>query len=258
MYGNVVKLDLFGLLHWTSHIKAQTLIITLYSSLCKVTKMLFFKLVIIFVLSWSVTTSTSSQSLPKSSILNYCGQIYTLDCFKLDVANWIDRFGVNEEIFVVPGVSMVLNSNSVEVTTSDTNEELGREFSKDSKEAAINDFLRRKLEQFINGRSLKINLMDLVRPDNVDESGRGSNTDKKSDGGAMMILMSSAMVLGVLATLAMGGLTALAGKALITGAVSLVLSVVLGIKEVTSKETPQVLAQPVISLDNLSGASSSR
>lgn len=227
------------------------MIISLYSSLSKVRKMLFFKLVNMFVLSWSVTTSTSSHL--KSTLLNYCGQIYTLECFKLDVANWIDRFGANEEIVVVPGVSMVLNSNSVEVTTSDTNKKLGREFPKDS----IDDFLRRKMEHFINGRSLKINLIDLVRPDDVAESGRGSEKDKKSDGGAMMILISSAMVLGVLATLAMGGLTALAGKALITGAVSLVLSVVLGIKEVTSKEKPHVMAQPVISLDNWSGASPS-
>lgn len=202
--------------------------------------MLIFKLVMIFVLSLSVKTTAFNQILSKSSMMRFCGQIYTLACFKLDVANWIDRFGVNEEIFVVPGVSMVLNSNSVEVTTSDRREELGRNFPTD-------DLLRRKLEHFIYSRFLKINLTDLVRSEDITESGRKSEKDNKSDGGALMILMSSAMVLGVLATLAMGGLTALAGKALITGAVSLVLSVVLGIKELTSKEKPQLLAQPVIS-----------
>ncbi|CAG9760730.1 unnamed protein product [Ceutorhynchus assimilis] len=187
----------------------------------------------------------------KSYLVDHCDKIYSLACFKLEAANWIDKFGVSSELNIIPGVSILQNSNSVRVDTNAIAKEVTREFPSDQN-ARVNQFFIKKIENFLNGHSLKLNLWkafngeELSASDDI-ETARGDKTKKSSSGGSggmSMILISGAMIVGVMTALTMGGLTALAGKALLTGLVALVLSAIIGLKELVG-QSKTLIAQPV-------------
>lgn len=179
----------------------------------------------------------------KSILVDHCDKLYSLACFKLDAANWLDRFGVNSEFNIIPGVSMMQNPNSVKVYTSDIAKEVAREFP-DDEGTRVNQFLQRKIKTFLENHSLKLSLWNALEEESTNVTGR-KEKDKKGDGGMGMILVAGALMVGVLTALAMGGLTALAGKALLTGLVSFVLSAIIGLKQLTSPKEKTYIARPV-------------
>ncbi|XP_066146176.1 uncharacterized protein [Euwallacea fornicatus] len=181
--------------------------------------------VLIFVLKLSNAVK-SELHFP----IDYCNQIYTLACFKFEVANWLDHFEDRDDLPIVPGVSMFLSPREVKV-----HHETFREFPKTSTiETRADDYLRKKLDQFLSSHSMKINLRALIGEENA-ETGR-EDKYKKDDGNSGIILVTVAMLATVLTTFGMASITALAGKALITGMISFVLSIVIGVKELVGNE----------------------
>ncbi|XP_050304354.1 uncharacterized protein LOC126741921 [Anthonomus grandis grandis] len=171
------------------------------------------------------------------NLITHCDKIYSLACFKLDAANWLDRFGINPEFSVIPGVTFVQNPGNVKVLSNELEEEVAREFP-DDESAQADQFLIRKLRSFLSDHTVKLNLYSLFY-----EGDSEARKDKKGGENGGVMIAVGAMIMGLLLALAMGGLTALAGKALLTGLVSLVLATIIGLKELTSGKT--YVSQPV-------------
>ncbi|XP_066248180.1 uncharacterized protein [Euwallacea similis] len=195
--------------------------------------MTLYKLKFVAVLFFVLKLSSAIKTEPHFP-LDYCKQIYTLACFKFEVANWLDHFEDRDNLPIVPGVSLFLSPSRVKV-----HHEVPREFPISSNiETKADDYLRKKLDQFLSSHSIKINLWALIGEQSA-ETGR-EDKYKKGDSNTGIILMAVAMLASVLTTFGMASITALAGKALITGVISFVLSIVIGVKELVGNEHSQV------------------
>ncbi|KAH1017388.1 hypothetical protein HUJ05_008033 [Dendroctonus ponderosae] len=195
---------------------------------------IFFCLSVFLCLAPSRTLSYNENSIEHVHLVDYCDKIYTLACFKMDAANWMDRFGVNREFSIIPGVTMV-TSKSVKVQNNDIALDAARQFPEDA-DSRTNQYLLRKLENFLDSHSLNVNL-SMVLNDQSEVSARAK--DKKG-GDTKTILTTGIMIVAVFTQLALWGLAVLGGKALIISAISLLFSGILGIKELTSKENVHV------------------
>lgn len=174
-----------------------------------------------------------------------CGNSYSMTCLKLDIVSFVDKLNEEEQFSVFPGISLV-KENSTQANTADMVSELAREFPTDA-EARLDAFLFKKIGGYLNSHSIRLNLWN---PSSDVAEGRGK--DKKN--GMAYILAAAAMMKGTLMALAMGGLAALAGKALMTGMISLLLSAIIGLKSLTShggkQTTYEIVSKPVYSHTN--------
>ncbi|XP_066247968.1 uncharacterized protein [Euwallacea similis] len=188
----------------------------------------------------------SDRSELKKSLSKNCDD-YSLTCLKLDVVSWVDKLNENEDIAVLPGVSIVRENNSDKLTTSDLVTELAREFP-DDPNARLDAFLMKKVSGFLNNHSIKLNLWKAAEDG---AAGSARKKDKKGGDGLGMLLAAGAMMKGMLMALALGGIAAIAGKALMTGLISLLLSAIIGLKSLAggggSHSTYEVVAKPVYS-----------
>lgn len=200
---------------------------------------IFFCLSILLCVAPSSTLSYNENSIETVHLVDYCDKIYTLACFKMDAANWIDRFGVNREFIIIPGVKMVA-SKSVKMQNNDIPWEAARQFPEDA-DSRTNQYLLRKIVKFLDNYSLNVNL-SMVLNDQSEVSARAK--DKKI-GDTKTVFTSGIMIIAVFTKLALWGLAVLGGKALITSAISLLFSGILGIKELTSKENMQAAPQRI-------------
>ncbi|CAG9760732.1 unnamed protein product [Ceutorhynchus assimilis] len=194
-----------------------------------------------------VLTKKSDRSEFQKSLSKNCDDSYSLTCLKLDLVSWVDKLSENEDLSVLPGVSIVREKNSVSPSTGDIVTELAREFP-DDPNARLDAFLLKKVTGFLNNHSVKLNLWKSAAES--ESAGTARKKDKKGgDGGMGMILAAGAMMKGTLFALALGGLAALAGKALMTGLISLLLSAIVGLKSLSSggggHSTYEVVAKPV-------------
>lgn len=187
----------------------------------------------------------SDRSEFKKSFSKNCDDAYSLTCLKLDVVSWVDKLSENEDISVIPGVSIVRENNSAKINTGDIVTELAREFP-DDPNARLDSFLMKKVSGFLNNHSIKLNLWNAAQSDSA---GTARKKDKKGGDGMGMLLAAGAMMKGMLMALALGGIAALAGKALMTGLISLMLSAIIGLKSLSGggggHSTYEVVAKPV-------------
>ncbi|XP_044755173.1 uncharacterized protein LOC123314119 [Coccinella septempunctata] len=176
-----------------------------------------------------------------------CGNSYSMTCLKLDVVSFVDKLNEEEQFSVFPGISLVKENSTAQANTADMVSELAREFPNDA-EARLDAFLLRKIGGYLSSHSIRLNLWNPSTSDVAE--GRGK--DKKN--GMAYILAAAAMMKGTLMALAMGGLAALAGKALMTGMISLLLSAIIGLKSLTSsggkQTTYEIVSKPVYSHTN--------
>lgn len=198
----------------------------------------------------------SDRSEFKKSLSKNCDDSYSLTCLKLDMVNWVDKLNENEDITVLPGVSIVRENNSAKVTTSDLVTELAREFP-DDPNARLDAFLLKKVSGFLNNHSVKLNLWKAAEDG---AAGTARKKDKKGGDGLGMLLAAGAMMKGMLMALALGGIAALAGKALMTGLISLLLSAIVGLKSLGGgggggHSTYEVVAKPVYTTSHTHSAS---
>ncbi|KAF7279548.1 hypothetical protein GWI33_007067 [Rhynchophorus ferrugineus] len=178
----------------------------------------------------------------KKTIWKECSNTYSLTCLKLDIVSWVNTMDEEETLDVLPGISLVRENNSVSLNSSNEMMELSRDFSNDPR-GRLDAFLYKQISTYLDTHSLRINFMNKE----MAESARAKKG--KKDGGMGMMLAAGAMMKGMLMALAMGGITAIAGKALMTGLISLVLSGIIGIKALTQgghkSTTYEVVAKPV-------------
>ncbi|KAF5286537.1 hypothetical protein FQR65_LT12541 [Abscondita terminalis] len=203
-------------------------------------------------------TPTPDRSDFKKSLSRDCSNSYTTTCFKLDIVSWVDKLNEEDNYNVIPGVSVVRENGSARANTAELVAELARDFPNDA-EARLDAYLMKKVANYLNSHSLRLKLTDnedistgRAKGGLLGGGGKGGGGGKKG-GGMGMLLAAAAMMKGTLGALALGGIAALAGKALMTGLIALMLSAIIGLKSLTSgggKTTYEIVSKPVYSHSN--------
>ena len=196
----------------------------------------------------------SDKSELKKTLSRDCSSSYTSTCLKLDIVSWVDKLNEQEDYNVLPGVSLVReDGNSSRPNTADIVAELARDFPNDP-DARLDAFLMKKVTGYLNTHSIKLNLFETGSEESARKGGGGGGGGGKKGDGLGAILAAGAMMKGTMFALALGGLAALAGKALMTGLISLMLSAIIGIKSLAGgggkSTTYEVIAKPIYTHSN--------
>ncbi|KAK2579915.1 hypothetical protein KPH14_007595 [Odynerus spinipes] len=197
-----------------------------------------------------------------SSTLNKdCGKSYSTTCLKLDVVSFLDRLSEQEDLGILPGVSVVKENASSDVSSAEVVANLARDFPNDV-EKRLDAYLVHKVGSYLNTHSISIKLFDpktfeAARSFNEEalaQLGLGGNqnveTGRKKDKGGYGGLMAGLMMMkGTLGAVGFGALALLAGKALMTGLMALMLSAIVGLKSLAGggekKTTYEIVSKPV-------------
>lgn len=226
-------------------------------------------LVILAVLSLSLAVSTEDVEINTSksdSNERDCANSYTATCLKLDLVSWVDKLNEEDSYSVIPGVSVVRENASARLNTADIVAELAREFPNDP-DARLDAFLLKKVTSYLSSHSIRFNLFDKESEESARKGGGGGGGGydggfggggggggKKGGGGGGggggfgTMMMAGAMMKGTILALALGGIAAIAGKALMAGLISLLLSAIIGIKALThhgKQTTYEIVSKPV-------------
>ncbi|XP_057340900.1 uncharacterized protein LOC130677973 [Microplitis mediator] len=191
-----------------------------------------------------------------------CIKSYSMTCLKLDVVSFVDKISEQQNLGLFPGISVIKENNTANVPASELVANLARDFPNDV-EKRLDAFLVHKIGTYLNSHSISIKLFDaktLEDARNLNQEvksfgifGTDSETDtgrgKKDKGGMSTLTAGLMMMKGTLGALGFGALAMLAGKALMTGLMALMLSAIVGLKSLTSssekKTTYEVIAKPV-------------
>ncbi|KAL6432048.1 hypothetical protein ACFW04_006633 [Cataglyphis niger] len=182
-----------------------------------------------------------------SNLNKDCGKSYSATCLKLDV-----------NIGILPGVSVIKENSTTNVSASEIVANLARDFPNDV-EKRLDAYLAHKVSSYLNSHSISIKLLDpktLEAAKSFNENvlaqlgfGSNQNARKKNKGGGGGMLIMVAMMKGMMMAMGMAGLAAVAGKALMTGLMALMLSAIIGLKSLASggekKTTYEIVSKPV-------------
>ncbi|XP_023022185.1 uncharacterized protein [Leptinotarsa decemlineata] len=190
----------------------------------------------------------------KKSLSRDCANVYSATCLKLDIVSWVDKLNEDDDFNVIPGVSVVREESSARANTADMVAELARDFPNDP-DARLDAFLIKKVTSYLNSHSLRLDLMNKEYVGSARKGGGGGGGNKGGGGGMGggmgMMMAAGAMMKGTLMALALGGIAAIAGKALMTGLISLLLSGIIGLKALTSQghksTTYEIVSKPIYS-----------
>lgn len=213
---------------------------------------------VLVVKSEDVPTTSDRSETKKTTLNKDCSNSYTPTCLKLDIVSWVDKLNENDDVDGIPGVSVV-RENGKQVNTADIVAELARDFPNDA-DARLDAFLMKKVTGYLNSHSVRLNLWNQNQMvETARRGGNGGGGGNKNGGGGGggggggMMIAAGAMMKGTLLALALGGLAAIAGKALMTGVISLLLSAIIGLKSLThghKSTTYEIVAKPIYSHSN--------
>ncbi|XP_017752180.1 PREDICTED: uncharacterized protein LOC108545189 [Eufriesea mexicana] len=204
----------------------------------------------------------SPESLT-SNLSKDCGKSYSATCLKLDVVSFLDRLSEQEDISILPGVSVIKENGSSSLPMTEVVANLARDFPNDV-EKRLDAYLVHKVGSYLNSHSISIKLFDprtFEAARNFNEEtlaqlglggGQSVGTGRKKDKGGYGGLMAGLMMMkGTLGAIGFGALALLAGKALMTGLMALMLSAIVGLKALAGggekKTTYEIVSKPVYS-----------
>ncbi|XP_011314414.1 uncharacterized protein Osi16 [Fopius arisanus] len=191
-----------------------------------------------------------------------CSKSYSVTCLKLDVVSFVDKLSEQKDIGILPGVS-VIKENTTDVPASDLVANLAREFPNDV-DKRLDAYVLHKIGSYLNSHFISIKLFDpktfeAARNFNEESLSQfglfgssSAETGRRKKNGNMGALAAGLMMMkGTLGALGFGALAMLAGKALMTGLMALMLSAIVGLKSLTSggekKTTYEIVSKPVYS-----------
>ncbi|XP_046752802.1 uncharacterized protein LOC124416026 [Diprion similis] len=204
-----------------------------------------------------------SPETPSSSLNKDCNKSYSATCLKLDVVSFVDKLSETKDLGILPGVSLVKETDSKDVPASEVVANLARDFPNDV-DKRLDAFLLHKVGSYLNSHAISIKLFDprtfeaarSFNEETLNQLGFGGNqnveTGRKKDKGGMGGLMAGLMMMkGTLGAVGFGALALLAGKALMTGLMALMLSAIVGLKSLAGggekKTTYEIVSKPVYS-----------
>ncbi|XP_055682491.1 uncharacterized protein LOC129789579 [Lutzomyia longipalpis] len=181
-----------------------------------------------------------------------CDSQYNPLCFKMDIAAFIERLSTSPELILTPSVSIVRDGNATNTKNSEIIAELSRSFPNDPSKR-MDGFLFSKLSDYLQSHTLRFRLWDnksSLEDAKAAFTGRKGKIGGKK-GGLEGLLAAAMMMKGTMMALALGALAALAGKALMTGMMALMLSAIVGLKALASgggkQTTYEIVAKPYYS-----------
>lgn len=100
----------------------------------------------------------SPESLA-STLSKDCGKSYSATCLKLDVVSFLDRLSEQQDINILPGVSVIKENGSTSMPASEVVANLARDFPNDV-EKRLDAYLVHKVGSYLNSHSISIKLFD--------------------------------------------------------------------------------------------------
>lgn len=94
-----------------------------------------------------------------SNLNKDCGKSYSATCLKLDVVSFLDKLSEQENIGILPGVSVIKENSSTDVPASEVVANLARDFPNDV-EKRLDAYLAHKVGSYLNSHSISIKLFD--------------------------------------------------------------------------------------------------
>ncbi|XP_072932919.1 uncharacterized protein [Epargyreus clarus] len=159
-------------------------------------------------------------------------------CIKIHVLSFLEDISSRDELPLLPGLSIVREN----MTNSSSPEELAAELARQfpgKPEEKLNRYLLYRLQDYLDGHSLKYKLLDpetskealdLAEDRQFEGRKKGGLGGGGKGGGGGALLAAAMMMKGALGAAALGALALLAGKALMTALMSLLLSALVGLK----------------------------
>ncbi|XP_019870358.1 uncharacterized protein LOC109598895 [Aethina tumida] len=154
-------------------------------------------------------------------------------CLKKKAVTALDRLARADKLNVADGVTIVKSQDVTSQDTVLTEEQLEASLPRalDAKEDALNDLIIDKVTKFVSSRSIEVTLPK-ISPEELLEEGRG----KKMKGMMGGMMMGVAAKMAAMVPIAIAGLFLLAGKALITAKIALLLSGIIALKKLFSQK----------------------
>ncbi|XP_066582265.1 uncharacterized protein [Prorops nasuta] len=191
-----------------------------------------------------------------------CNKSYSSTCLKLDVVSFLDKLSEQDNIGILPGVSVVKENGSANVPAKDVVANLARDFPNDV-DKRLDAYLIHRIGAYLSSHSISIKLFDAktfeaarnFNEDTLVKFGLSDNetteTGRKKKGGLGGLMVGVMMMKGILGSVGFGALALLAGKALMTGLMALMLSAIVGLKSLAGggekKTTYEIVSKPVYS-----------
>ncbi|KAJ2940538.1 hypothetical protein O0L34_g6473 [Tuta absoluta] len=178
--------------------------------------------------------------------------IFSAQCLKIEALSMLEKLNAKDEVQLLPGLSLTKDPSSDNGKKADEfAAELARSLPSKPDER-LDKYLLYRLGSYLETHSVKLRLLD----DNASEEARsllgeargkgGLGGGKK--GGMGGLLAIAGLMKGMMFSMGLGGLALLAGKALTTALMSLLLSAIIGIKSLSGgKEstTYEIISKPV-------------
>ncbi|KAG8328195.1 hypothetical protein J6590_000852 [Homalodisca vitripennis] len=185
-------------------------------------------------------------------LLKRCSHHYSVACLKLDLARMVDRLSGSPASFqLLPGVS--LTSHNI-TPSADLSAELAQALARDNSHNSLDDFLLSKVNHYIGSLTLSVKLAEpaaLFSSKGI-SSNAGSDEARRRKNGLSGSLMTAGLFSGgTLMAVGMSALAALAGKALMTALLSLMLSAMAALRgggdSGHKSTTYEIITKPVVS-----------
>ncbi|XP_059050592.1 uncharacterized protein LOC131845539 [Achroia grisella] len=199
---------------------------------------MFIKVLLFSVLCTMVHSGTSREDLG----MRYITRLYedcvhsdgVVPCLKKKAILFFDRAARLEAIPVIDGVDIVKSSETETVSISENDIDSNLPRNLNDKNEALTDMLWDRIASFANSRTIQLSLPKITGQDlnKGVEEGRGKM--KKMMG---MMMMGASMKLAAMVPLAIAGLFALAGKALIVSKIALLLSGIIALKKLMAQKS---------------------
>ncbi|XP_022827557.1 uncharacterized protein LOC111357194 isoform X2 [Spodoptera litura] len=171
-------------------------------------------------------------------------------CLKMGAITLLEKLNNKDEVSLIPGVSLVKDGSKTnyEAVAAD----LARSLSTDSDDR-LDKSLLYHIGSFLDSHSVKLRLLD----DNAVEEAKTAIAEGRGKGGMGLggkkggmggLLAMGMMMKGTLMSMGLGALALLAGKALMTAMMSLLLSAIIGIKSLSGGKgstTYEIVSKPI-------------
>ncbi|XP_022827556.1 uncharacterized protein LOC111357194 isoform X1 [Spodoptera litura] len=177
--------------------------------------------------------------------------IFSPTCLKIEAISMLEKLSAKEELRLLPGVSVVKedskeNGSKVEEFAA----ELARSFPSKPDER-LDKYLLYRLGNYLDTHTVKLRLLDENAAEEAralvgEARGKGGLGGKK--GGMGGLLAAGLLMKGTLMSMGLGALALLAGKALMTAMMSLLLSAIIGIKSLSGGKgstTYEIVSKPI-------------
>ncbi|VEN34754.1 unnamed protein product [Callosobruchus maculatus] len=154
-------------------------------------------------------------------------------CLKKKAITFLDRLSRMEKLTIADGVVLARAADATKDGLPITEEQLENTLprSSDAKDDALNGLLMDKVSNFIGSRTVEVALPKITAEDFVGTGGGGGGGGGKMKNMMGGMMMAVAAKMAALVPIAIAGLFLLAGKALITAKIALLISGIIAIKK---------------------------